>query len=287
MEISERLNILRVLNGFSQEDLSDKSGINRSSLSYYESAKTAPSSNVIDKLVAIYRVPKNYLLNGFPRVYANVWIPKRPQRKQHAKEYDRDIKELLPKFIIENEFDICVRQWLGSGPSKDVIYIFGVRSRIDSILLLDKTNLCGIEVLEGMVSDGHLKQFDLPDLEKSSVSDYSILEIEKNTEILKNFGLICPCVAPLEHSLSLAREATKRNPVFDENILSALFMTCIIICNEYELDVDRSEKVTRLFIDRCKTASSQPLSERSDIKLYLMVNELRELLDKSGIKRRT
>ena len=64
MEFSERLKALRAERGWSQQEVADKVGLNKMTISQYENAKKKPSFEMIIALANIFNVDMNYLL-GF------------------------------------------------------------------------------------------------------------------------------------------------------------------------------------------------------------------------------
>ncbi len=64
MEISERLQQLRKLANYSQEQLADMLGVSRQAISKWESAQANPDINNIIKLSDIYNVSADYILMG-------------------------------------------------------------------------------------------------------------------------------------------------------------------------------------------------------------------------------
>ena len=62
MILADKLIDLRKKNGWSQEDLADKLGVSRQSISKWESAQSVPDMNRILKLSEIFGVSTDYLL---------------------------------------------------------------------------------------------------------------------------------------------------------------------------------------------------------------------------------
>ncbi|WP_027622947.1 helix-turn-helix domain-containing protein [Clostridium lundense] len=64
MEISERLQQLRKLANYSQEQLADTLGVSRQAISKWESGQSNPDINNVIKLSGIYNVSTDYILIG-------------------------------------------------------------------------------------------------------------------------------------------------------------------------------------------------------------------------------
>ncbi|MDF2543586.1 MAG: putative transcriptional regulator [Herbinix sp.] len=63
IEFAEKLRELRNGRNMSQKDLADRLGIDKSLVSYYESASRFPSPEILIKISRIFRVSIDYLLN--------------------------------------------------------------------------------------------------------------------------------------------------------------------------------------------------------------------------------
>lgn len=64
MDFSEILKQLRLERGWSQQDVADRIGLNKMTVSQYESGQRRPSFNRIEKIADVFQVDLNYLL-GF------------------------------------------------------------------------------------------------------------------------------------------------------------------------------------------------------------------------------
>ncbi|KAJ52400.1 transcriptional regulator with XRE-family HTH domain [Clostridium tetanomorphum] len=64
MEISQRLQQLRKLANYSQEQLADMLGVSRQAISKWESGQSNPDINNVIKLSGIYSVSTDYILMG-------------------------------------------------------------------------------------------------------------------------------------------------------------------------------------------------------------------------------
>ena len=64
MAFKENLRLLRRACGFSQEDVANVLGVDRSAYSYYESGKTEPNMTNLVKIARMYRVSTDTLLDN-------------------------------------------------------------------------------------------------------------------------------------------------------------------------------------------------------------------------------
>lgn len=62
MEFSQIVKSLRLERGWSQQEVADRAGLNKMTISQYENGKRKPSFEVIEALAEIFRVDMNYLL---------------------------------------------------------------------------------------------------------------------------------------------------------------------------------------------------------------------------------
>lgn len=64
MDFSQIVKSLRLERGWSQQDVADRTGLNKMTISQYENGKRRPSFEVIETLASIFHVDMNYLM-GF------------------------------------------------------------------------------------------------------------------------------------------------------------------------------------------------------------------------------
>ena len=62
MEFSQIVKSLRLERGWSQQDVADRVGLNKMTISQYENGKRKPSFEMIEALAEIFHVDMNYLL---------------------------------------------------------------------------------------------------------------------------------------------------------------------------------------------------------------------------------
>lgn len=106
ISVGQRIGILRVLNGYTQEELTPFTGLNRSSLSCWERDEYGPSVQKAKILAGALGCSPAYLIFGSPRVDGAVWTPRIPEGK-HVHLFREAMTDILPLFLAENGFDRC------------------------------------------------------------------------------------------------------------------------------------------------------------------------------------
>lgn len=66
MQLHEKLKALRMRNHFTQQDIADKLGVTRSTVSNFEIGRRKPEVDILEKLAAIYGVDLNYFSSKRP-----------------------------------------------------------------------------------------------------------------------------------------------------------------------------------------------------------------------------
>ena len=108
MEKHQRLKLLRILCGFTQKELSGKSGIPQGSLAVMKGGRYGIAGESGVGIADVIGVPFDYLHSGkVPVDHKNhqAWILSLPSRSQHQQAIANDIVNLLPSFLVENGFD--------------------------------------------------------------------------------------------------------------------------------------------------------------------------------------
>jgi transcriptional regulator with XRE-family HTH domain len=132
MEIGNRIKLMRIFFGMTQEDLAGLAGISRPSLVNYEQGAYSPIDDILIRIAKIFGVEPGYLRYGLPIVQNQVWRPSIPKHSQRKQNLIDELKNLLPEFIEENLFSGVVIGTLADGGSS---FVFGRDTRYDCILL--------------------------------------------------------------------------------------------------------------------------------------------------------
>lgn len=115
------LKAIRKANGFTQKQVADLLGIDRSTYAYYETGKSKPNIVVIDKLIKIFKVDYNVLLGTEESVEQPVL---NDVNRQGSENYMIDLndeeRELISRFRImkRKQKDSLLEQLGISGDSK-------------------------------------------------------------------------------------------------------------------------------------------------------------------------
>ena len=95
MKPGERIKILRILSGFTQERLAELAAVNRASLVSWERG--------------------DYNLFGTPSPQAAVWEPNPPKVNKYISTYLQDIDSLFHSFCLENKITLCAHYSADNG----------------------------------------------------------------------------------------------------------------------------------------------------------------------------
>lgn len=176
MDRGNRLKILRMLCGHSQDALAKKLGLSQGNVATWERKGMFPRDHEIAKRLAeSLQAPVGYLAFGDPLVNCAVWEPQSPQSPRHLKSYVSEIKSLFPVFCAENQIEICAYCSAENGK----IFILGQAGKPLSYLLIVKSVLaeCFEEAMGGVKTEEiellvgyppptiYFDQFDLEQLE--------------------------------------------------------------------------------------------------------------------------
>lgn len=136
MERNERLTVLRILNGLTQDLLSTRSSLPRGSISIWEKGNNAPSHEAVPRLAAALNVPSGYLMYGSPPLDSAVWQPVVPSPR-HFPLFAKELAKNIPAFCEENK--ITRFAWY-QGEDGRIIFL-GKADKPLSFLLLQKPEL--------------------------------------------------------------------------------------------------------------------------------------------------
>lgn len=147
MTVGERIKILRILHGYTQQTLADIADVSRSSVMLWEKGKL-PTRRTAMVLASLFEVSCEYLLEGIqPPAYA-FWKPIAPGHPQHLKALAIDIEYGISQLFRELGIDYSVKSaekivehksfWIfGNSPDSPewkLNYLLVCDKSIDSIL---------------------------------------------------------------------------------------------------------------------------------------------------------
>ena len=133
MDRGNRLKILRMLCGQSQDVLAKELGLSQGNVATWERKGMFPRApEIAKKLADLLQVPAGYLAFGDPQITCSVWEPIPPQSPRHLKSYLSNINNLLPEFCAENEIKHGAYYSAGNGK----IVFMGQEGKPFSFLLI-------------------------------------------------------------------------------------------------------------------------------------------------------
>jgi transcriptional regulator with XRE-family HTH domain len=148
MDRGNRLKILRILCGQSQDVLSRNLGLSQGNVATWERKGMFPRDpEIAKKLAELLQAPVGYLAFGDPLIDCAVWEPQPPQSPRHLKSYITEIRSLFPEFCMENQIEICAYYSAENGK----IIFLGQAGKPLSYLLLTKPVIaeCFLEAIGG------------------------------------------------------------------------------------------------------------------------------------------
>lgn len=89
MEFSQIVKSLRLERGWSQQEVADRAGLNKMTISQYENGKRKPSFEVIEALAEIFHVDMNYLLGYTDKIEKPAGDETEPARRYSNPEDHR------------------------------------------------------------------------------------------------------------------------------------------------------------------------------------------------------
>lgn len=103
MIVSERLRTARTVCGFTQQQIADILGIDRSAYSYYETGRTEPSTENLKRLAALLKTDVAWLLGedsmpGFLSDNESIFSIQRSVNEQRISELSDEEKEIIGLF---------------------------------------------------------------------------------------------------------------------------------------------------------------------------------------------
>lgn len=107
MTPGERIKILRMLAGFTQEKLGEISGLNRASIVYWEKGTHIPSTSAASALGKVLSCSHDYILFGNSPPRDACWEPVLPKSRKFFNIFCLDFESLFPAFCTENEINFC------------------------------------------------------------------------------------------------------------------------------------------------------------------------------------
>ena len=102
LSVGERIKVLRTLNGLTQEALASLAGLNRASISCWESGAYNPSASKAQVIAKALNCSPAFLFFGDPAIERGAWAITDTERRHDF--FAITIGELLPAFLLENGY---------------------------------------------------------------------------------------------------------------------------------------------------------------------------------------
>ena len=104
MTLGERIKILRLLSGYSQDALAQEAGVSRVSVNRWEAGKL-PTPRITELLSRIFNVESEYLLRGTHFPTTATWRPQAPGNPKYLNIMRDDLMSGLPSFFGEGKIN--------------------------------------------------------------------------------------------------------------------------------------------------------------------------------------
>lgn len=227
MERYERLKILRILSGLTQEGLSQLSGLPRGSISIWERGDHAPGHEAVPTLSKFLGCHPGYLMYGSPRLDGSFWEPSVPSAR-HTPMFTKELDKLFPSFCAENGFNACASFTF---TDDSMAFFLGSKDKgLNSVLLVDyKITGPFLKVMKGLEcvkidapKNYRLEEKNVKDLTEddlSLIAHYSSLKID----------IIAICRA------RFASKELRGSEVSNPNALKAAFLAFCPTLQEYDV----------------------------------------------------
>lgn len=195
MKPGDRIKILRVLSGFTQEQIVELAGVNRASLVSWERGDYNPSAPAVESLGKVLLCPPGYILFGTPLPLSSYWVPSPPKANKYIKAYMQDIESLIPAFC--HELQVTFGVYFSCNNSNYRLLFLGTRDSLKYVLLLSPLFLerfaamfsgLSIESMPGPVPES-VKTFDGLGLPIHAETISSFLKVRKHRELNAEEGI--------------------------------------------------------------------------------------------------
>lgn len=167
-----RLKVLRLLAGLNQEQLADKSDVNRVSINRWETAGQPPALYSVELVAKHLGVSSDYLYHGGRTAFPSkaFWSPAVPANQKYINKLRNDLMDLLPALFNEAEIDHAAIYTISN---QDLFVLLwrskqkeGQRVDVDYLLAAGRSPLS--EIVREAVSVSVKSRYDLGELQASN-----------------------------------------------------------------------------------------------------------------------
>ena len=266
MDTAGRIKILRLLNGYTQEEIAALLGTSRPSIVVWESGKHPPSSEYVIRLAELVGVEPGYISYGSPLISCCAWIPAPPDRAQNLSPYLRDFASLFPEFLDENGLDAARFSRLGDGGT---MFLLGSGREYSCLMLVRES------FSERFVKTLHGRgAVEMGSFDRVTVENFGEDEL---TFIAKHAADFSVNLDGIWKALVKSRPGGR----VKEDTLNILFTAFGIVMQQYKITAEDQLKLSNFFTEKYR--GLPPLHNLSAGNLQ---GEVRKFLESLGCQRR-
>jgi DNA-binding XRE family transcriptional regulator len=278
MEKRDRLKILRLLNGYTQDILANRLGVPRTAIAMWEKGRYGFSSEVTVKLASVLGVQTDYLILGAPPIVTSVWIPFPPSRPDYLRSMQRDFAGLLPQFLAENNFNVSYSDSLADGGRFFLLgrdYYFGCLLIADA-RLADTIN----NSMRQIIGEDVITELDHK-LDKLEGSEFDFIQKHwlppgRLPQDFKHIDTVKIC------QMLESKNGGEGSNEKDES-LKLVYRTFNEVVRHYDVPNTAMDKLDDLFMTKFKELSPVP---SSSIKVSSLMAEIGKFLKELGCHKR-
>lgn len=279
MEKRDRLKILRLLNGCTQDILANRLGVPRTSIAMWEKGRYGFSSEVTVKLASTLGVQTDYLILGTPAIANAVWIPIPPSRPDYLRSMQEDLTALLPQFLTENKYNALYSDSLADGGR---FFLLGQDYYFGCLLIADVKIVDTIDkILKQIIEEVSFTELDHK-LDKLDGSVFEFIQTHwlppgRLPQDFKQIDVVKICQM-LEKKRGGEGDDEKNES------LKLIYRTFNEVVRRYDVPDTAMDKLDDLFVTKFKELSSVP---SASIKVTSLMAEIGKALKSLGCQKRS
>jgi len=278
MEKRDRLKILRLLNGCTQDILANRLSVPRTSIAMWEKGRYGFSSEVTVKLASALGVQTDYLILGTPTIANAVWIPVPPSRPDYLRSMQEDFTGLLPQFLAENMYNASYSDSLADGGR---FFLLGRDYSFGCLLIADARLADIINIgLKQTIDEDSITELDHK-LDKLDGSVFEFIQTHwlppgRLPQDFKRIDVVKICQM-LEKKRG-GEDSDEKN-----ESLKLIYRTFNEVVRRYDLPDTAMDKLDDLFVTKFRELSSVP---SASIKVSSLMAEIGKALKSLGCQKR-
>lgn len=278
MEKRDRLKILRLLNGCTQDILANRLSVPRTSIAMWEKGRYGFSSEVTVKLASALGVQTDYLILGTPTIANAVWIPVPPSRPDYLRSMQEDFTGLLPQFLAENMYNASYSDSLADGGR---FFLLGRDYSFGCLLIADARLADIINIgLKQTIDEDSITELDHK-LDKLDGSVFEFIQTHwlppgRLPQDFKRIDVVKICQM-LEKKRG-GEDSDEKN-----ESLKLIYRTFNEVVRRYDVPDTAMDKLDDLFVTKFRELSSVP---SASIKVSSLMAEIGKALKSLGCQKR-